>query len=189
MRLFATSSQTVGPFFCLGLNPLARNNLVPSGAAQEILTIRGRILEGDGLPVPDGVIEIWQANSRGEYDRAEISAPNAGTTQFTGFARIATDDGGSFHFTTVKPGQTPAPGGGLQAPHIAVLVFARGLMRHLVTRMYFPGEAANSNDPVLSLVPTKRRSTLIAKRSAGSSSALEWDIILQGKDETVFFET
>ncbi|HXZ13669.1 MAG TPA: protocatechuate 3,4-dioxygenase subunit alpha [Candidatus Sulfotelmatobacter sp.] len=188
MRLFATASQTVGPFFTIGLNPLARNNLVPSGAAGKLCTIRGRILDGDGVPVPDGMIETWQANAAGEYVRAEISAPSSRATEFTGFGRISTDERGAFQFTTILPGPIPAPGGGVQAPHIAVLVFARGLLRHLVTRIYFPDEPANAADPILKMVPPGRRSTLIARKISESSDILECDVVLQGEAETVFFE-
>ena len=105
---------------------------------------------------------------------------------FKGFGRIPTDARGAFRFSTIKPGRVPGPGGRLQAPHLVVSVFMRGLLKHLATRIYFPDEAGNAEDPILKLVPPARRSTLIARpRSRG---VLEWNIILQGKGETVFFD-
>lgn len=188
MRLLATASQTVGPYFWLGLSHLARNNLVPAGFTGEYWTIQGRMLDGDGVPVSDGMIEIWQADTAGNFPRAEISPSHSAVSEFAGFGRIPTDENGFFQFTTVKPGQTPAPQGGLQAPHLVVLVFSRGLLRNLLTRIYFPGEPANTADPILNLVPVERRSTLIARQLSENSRILEWNIRLQGEDETVFFE-
>jgi protocatechuate 3,4-dioxygenase alpha subunit len=140
------------------------------------VTIEGRVLDGDGQPVTDAVIEIWQADPHGHY---------AGTA-FHGFGRVATDAQGVFRFTTVKPGSVPGPGGALQAPHLLIAVFARGLLKQVVTRMYFPDEPGNAADPVLALVPADRRPTLIAR--ARGPGVLAWDIILQGRDETVCFD-
>jgi protocatechuate 3,4-dioxygenase alpha subunit len=146
------------------------------------------MLDGDGEPVPDGLIETWQANAQGRYAHPEDDQIKSLERGFMGFGRIMTDDNGGFRFTTIKPGPVPGPGGKTQAPHIAVSVFARGLEKRLVTRIYFPDEPANSRDFVLGLVESARRKTLIAKKVAGESAALEWNVILQGPGETVFFD-
>jgi len=159
-----TPSQTVGPFFGVGLPFEKGEQLAPPGAAG-VMRIEGQVLDGKGEPVPDALLEIWQPA--------------------TGFGRARTDSEGAFSFTTVKPGPVPAPDGGMQAPHFNVTVFARGLLRHLVTRMYFPDETeANAADPVLNLVEPARRETLIAKHCDG---VLHFDVRLQGERETVFF--
>ena len=159
-----TPSQTVGPFFGVGLPFEKGEQLAPPGAAG-VMRIEGQVLDGKGEPVPDALLEIWQPA--------------------TGFGRARTDSEGAFSFTTVKPGPVPAPDGGMQAPHFNVTVFARGLLRHLVTRMYFPDETeANGADPVLNLVEPARRETLIAKNCGG---VLHFDVRLQGERETVFF--
>jgi protocatechuate 3,4-dioxygenase alpha subunit len=137
--------------------------------------------------VNDGVVEIWQANAQGKYAHPEDAQDKPIDAQFRGFGRCLTDAEGRFRFATIKPGRVPGPGGALQAPHIAVTVFMRGLLRHLVTRVYFPDDAANAEDPVLKLVPAERRGTLIA-RAGSAKGALEWSIRLQGADETVFFD-
>jgi protocatechuate 3,4-dioxygenase alpha subunit len=142
----------------------------------ERVTIEGRVLDGDGQPVTDAIIEVWQADPHGRY---------AGTA-FHGFGRVATDAHGVFRFTTVKPGRIPGPDDSLQAPHLLIVVFARGLLKHLMTRMYFPGEPGNAADPVLALVPADRRPTVVAR--ARGAGVLAWDIVLQGQDETVFFD-
>ncbi len=105
---------------------------------------------------------------------------------FRGFGRVPTDAKGAFRFSTIKPGRVPGPGGRLQAPHLVVAVFMRGLLKHLATRIYFPDEPANAEDPILKLVPAPRRATLIAKHKA--KGVLEWNILLQGRNETVFFD-
>lgn len=188
MSLHATSSQTVGPFFLIGLGP----GFIPIVAGPEIpgehVVISGRVLDGDGQPVPDALIETWQADANGVYAAAEDSRANAVAEGFTGFGRVPTDAEGRFTLTTIKPGRVPGPGETLQAPHLVVLVFMRGLLRHLVTRLYFPDEPSNAEDPVLALVPAARRATLIAQRDAIKDGALNWDIHLQGEDETVFFD-
>jgi protocatechuate 3,4-dioxygenase, alpha subunit len=172
-----TPSQTVGPFFGVGLPYDGGQQVAPPGAAGAI-RIEGQVLDGKGEPIPDALVEIWQPDERGRY-RTE---PDDGVT---GFGRCRTDSKGVFTFVTVKPGRTRAPDGGVQAPHCNVTVFARGLLRHLVTRLYFPDEAeANTADPVLKLVDPSRRPTLIARDEAGT---LRFDIRLQGDRETVFF--
>ena len=159
-----TPSQTVGPFFGVGL-PFAKGEQLAPPGADDVMRIEGQVLDGKGEPVPDALLEIWQPA--------------------TGFGRARTDSEGAFSFTTVKPGPVPAPDGGMQAPHFNVTVFARGLLRHLVTRMYFPDETeANGADPVLNLVEPARRETLIATNCGG---VLHFDVRLQGERETVFF--
>lgn len=178
MSLQATTSQTVGPYLHIGLTWLIIEKLAAARVPGERVTIDGSIVDGEGKPVNDAAVEIWQADSRGRY----------GTKSFRGFGRSATDAQGKFHFQTIKPGRVPGPGGKLQAPHIAVNVFMRGQLKQLVTRIYFPGDPANNADPVLHLVPAERRATLIAKKKAGKSGVLEWNMVLQGRDETVFFD-
>jgi protocatechuate 3,4-dioxygenase alpha subunit len=177
-----TASQTVGPFFHLGVAYLTRDNLVPEGLAGEQITLRGRVLDGDGNAVPDALVEIWQADSAGQY--------HSPASRFQGFGRVETGANGEFSFTTIKPGPVPAPEGSFQAPHIVVTLFARGLLKQLQTRVYFPDEPGNSGDAILKLVPPARRSTLIAARSAasGADHVLEWNIVMQGPGETVFFD-
>jgi protocatechuate 3,4-dioxygenase alpha subunit len=182
-----SASQTVGPFFSIGLEHLNRNDLVVTGIPGTVVTIRGQILDGDRQPVPDAQLEIWQADAEGNYSEDKCEAAGQGPVKFTGFARIFTDTPGRFGFRTIKPGTVRGVSGEVQAPHIAVLVFMRGLLKPLYTRIYFPGEAANDSDAVLSLVPVDRKGTLIAKGSKKNDS-FEWNVLLQGSDETVFFE-
>jgi protocatechuate 3,4-dioxygenase, alpha subunit len=192
-----TASQTVGPFFHLGMAHLERENFVAQGIAGERVTIRGQVLDGDGNAVPDAVLEIWQADSSGRYV-SEIFPQNSATPRFLGFGRIETDDKGEFSFTTIKPGRVASPDGSLQAPHIVVTLFARGLLKPLRTRLYFPDEPGNADDPVLKLVQQERRSTLMATRSGqrGAKNVTEnapaqifdWKIVMQGDGETVFFD-
>jgi protocatechuate 3,4-dioxygenase alpha subunit len=178
MSLQATTSQTVGPYLHIGLTWLIIENLAPAGVAGERISIEGKVIDGDGKPVNDALVEIWQASADGKY----------GQKGFRGFGRSATDDKGVFRFQTIRPGRVPGPGGRLQAPHIAAIIFMRGQLKQLVSRIYFPDNPANAEDPVLALVPAERRSTLIAKNVAGEAGALEWNVILQGRDETVFFD-
>ncbi len=188
MSLQATTWQTVGPFFSIGLTRLKQDNLAGPGVSGERVTIEGRVLDGDGKPVPDALIELWQANAHGKYAHPDDEQDKPLEAGFTGYGRIPTDDNGKFHFTTIKPGQVPGPDGKLQAPHIAVSVLARGLLRRLVARIYFPDEGANASDFVLNLVEPARRGTLIAKKVSGQAGTLEWNVILQGPGETVFFD-
>src|SRR5262245_33734006 len=183
-----TVSQTVGPFFSLGLCPRTLNNLVPARLSEsaEIVTIRGRVLDGDGQGVPDAVLEIWRADTSGNYAAAESDCDAGGVP--SGFARIPTNGRGEFEFKTLKPGSIAGTADKTPAPHLAVLIFMRGLLRHLVTRIYFPQEPANENDAVLKAIPTERRSTLTAAQSGTNDHELQWNVYLQGDRETVFFE-
>ena len=196
-----TPSQTVGPFFAYGLTPKGRcqwdpnghyswketigDNLITPDATGQKIRIEGQIVDGDGVPINDAMIEIWQADAQGRYasPRDSRARPN---TQFKGFGRSATDKNGMFGFATVKPGAVPGPKGATQAPHIVIAIYSRGMLRQVYTRLYFADEAAaNEADPVLKLVPTDRRGTLIAKKQG---DAYRFDIRMQGENETVFFE-
>lgn len=189
MKLRATSSQTVGPFFAGALLRDDMTDLAREAARGERISIQGRVLDGEGDPVPDAMIEIWQANADGRYNHPEDTHEARLDPGFRGFGRSGTGADGSFRFITIKPGAVPGADGKLQAPHIAVIVFARGLLTHLYTRIYFPGEALNDGDEWLNAVPAERRPTLIAREaSPGSAVAFQFDIILQGPDETVFFD-
>jgi protocatechuate 3,4-dioxygenase alpha subunit len=181
-----TPSQTVGPFLHIGLSWPAGHLVVPEGTAGAI-RIGGTVYDGAGDPVADGLVEIWQADIAGRFDHPDDprGAVALSPEGFLGFGRCPTDAHGRYEFLTVRPGALPAPGGGLEAPHIDVSVFARGLIDRVLTRMYFPDEAdKNRADPVLSAVDEARRATLIA---VPAGNDLVFDIHLQGENETVFF--
>jgi protocatechuate 3,4-dioxygenase alpha subunit len=199
-----TPSQTVGPYFAYGLTPNNRcqwdpnghyswkntvdGNLITPDVSGEKIHIEGVVLDGDGLPIEDAMIEIWQADSQGRYahPRDNRALPNA---KFKGFGRSATDKQGVYAFDTIIPGAVPGPGGKPQAPHIVFCVYSRGMLRQIYTRMYFPDQAANAADTVLGLVPTDRKATLIAKKeSRGGQTVYRFDIRVQGDNETVFFD-
>jgi protocatechuate 3,4-dioxygenase, alpha subunit len=186
LTLRATTSQTVGPFFRIGLDHLLCVDLAGPEVAGQRVVVEGRVLDGDGAPVPDAIIEIWQANVHGKYNHPDDPQNKPIEPGFKGYGRTATDDNGRFCFRTIKPGPVPGPRGTVQAPHLAVSVFMRGLLKRLVTRVYFPGDRDQSQDPILTLVDPQRRATLIAREDA--SGSLRWDIILQGAQETVFFD-
>ena len=186
MSLRATTSQTIGPFLRIGLEWMVIEDLAPPGVVGERVAIAGRVLDGDGKPVNDAAVELWQANSHGRYASPEDAQDKPLEPGFRGYGRSLTNDAGEFRFRTVKPGRVPGPQGKMQAPHLNVTIFMRGLLKQLVTRVYFPDDPANADDPVLALVPAARRSTLIARRT--SEGALEWSVTLQGRDETVFFD-
>ena len=186
MSLFASGSQTVGPYLHIGLTWLNTSRIAGPGIKGERVTIQGRLLDGDGVGVSDGLVEIWQANAEGKYAHPEDPQKKALEKGFRGFGRIPTDAKGGFKFTTIKPGPVPGPGGKPQAPHLNVTVFMRGLLKQLSTRIYFPGDPAIAQDPILKLVPAARRGSLLARRKA--KGLLEWNIVLQGRDETVFFD-
>lgn len=185
-----TSSQTVGPFFhpCLLRTGAECHTLVVPDAAGERIRIEGRVLDGDGLPIPDAMIEIWQANAAGRYHHPADGRDLPLDPSFTGFGRSGTDADGAYWFETIKPGRVPFDRERQQAPHICVAVFARGMLNHAYTRLYFADEPANADDPVLQLVPAARQATLLARRAAADGAAVyHFEIVLQGADETVFF--
>jgi protocatechuate 3,4-dioxygenase alpha subunit len=186
MSLLTTPSQTVGPYLKIGFLPLVIDAIAPAGVPGERVTVRGRMSDGEGKLINDGVLEIWQADAQGKYAHPEHGQKAIAANAFRGFGRILTDDSGAFEFTTIKPGPVAGPDGKQQAPHLVVTVFMRGMLRHLITRMYFPDEALNETDAVLQQVPVDRRRTLVA--AAAGKSILEWNVVSQGPTETVFFD-
>ncbi len=176
----STPSQTVGPFFDFAL-PYERGERLVSPGDPDAIRIVGAVIDGDGQPVDDAIVEIWQANRHGRYRHPEDTREELPLEDgFNGFGRCATDAEGRFEFVTVKPGAADG-----QAPHIGVCVLARGLLRHLYTRLYFPDEAeANAVDPLLSSLPPDRVATLVAEPVGAGE--LRFDIRLQGEGETVF---
>ena len=185
-----TSSQTVGPFFAPALlrEDAIRNVLTQPETAGERIRIEGRVLDGDGEPVPDAMVEIWQANAYGRYNHSADQGPAQLDATFLGFGRSGTAENGSYWFETIKPGRVPFYHEQFQAPHICVTVFARGLLNHLVTRLYFEDEQTNAEDPILQCVPDERRSTLLARRETLEGIIVyRFDIVMQGAGETAFF--
>lgn len=181
-----TPSQTIGPFFHYALPYAAGPDLAAAGVEGERITLEGRVFDGEGAAVQDALIEIWQADAKGRYRHPD----DDGTPRndgFGGFGRTPTDENGRYRFFTIKPGPVPGPNGETQAPHVNLSVFARGVLKRLVTRLYFDDEDRNGADPILSLVPEARRPTLIARR-AGDGPAYVFDIVLRGENETVFFD-
>ena len=185
-----TSSQTVGPFFAPALlrEDALRNVLTQPETSGERIRIEGRVLDGDGLPVPDAMIEIWQANAHGRFNHSTDQGPPHLEQTFLGFGRSGTAEDGGYWFETIKPGRVPFYHEQLQAPHICVTVFARGLLNHLVTRLYFEDEQTNAEDPILLCVPDERRPTLLARRENREGMIVyRFDIVMQGAGETAFF--
>jgi protocatechuate 3,4-dioxygenase alpha subunit len=186
-----TPSQTVGPFFGLGLgrNGQPTNVMVNASTEGERIRIEGYVFDGARQPVDDALIEIWQANAHGRYRHPLDSGPAPLDPNFLGFGRCPTDANGAFSFETVKPGAIARDAGRLQAPHISVTVFARGMLVHAFTRIYFGGDPLDA-DPVLAMVDASRRDTLVAERLLMSDGPVRyrWDIHLQGARETVFFD-
>jgi protocatechuate 3,4-dioxygenase alpha subunit len=164
----------------------AARDVVALAVDEKPISLEGRVVDADGKPVNDAAVEIWQANSQGKYASPEDTQAQPVEKAFRGYGRSLTDDAGAFRFRTIKPGRVPGPEGKLQAPHLTVTIFMRGLLKQLQTRIYFPDDPANADDPVLNLVPAERRATLVAKKRA--DGALEWNVVLQGKNETVFFD-
>ena len=190
-KLGITASQTVGPFLTIALKADGQEYIVPE-TAEGALKLSGRVYDGEGQVVPDAVIEIWQANIFGKYDHPEDTSDFEIINDFSGFGRSCTDKDGHFFFITLKPGRVPGRGNTLQAPHVSVNVFARGMLKQQVTRIYFSDEVkANTEDSILNSIDDDyARNTLIAQRKEGNDGILEYtfDIHLQGKMETVFFD-
>ena len=179
-----TPSQTVGPYLSLVLPWPDGPEIVPAGT-EGAVTVAGRLTDGAGAPVPDGLIEIWQADPAGRFAHPDDPRGPAGPGGFRGFGRCPTGPDGTFAFRTLPPGPLPDGDGGIEAPHLDVSVFARGLLHRLVTRMYFPDDPANADDPVLAGLTAEERRALTATRQADGT--LRFDIRLQGEAETPFF--
>ncbi len=189
MRFPLTPSQTVGPYLHIGLDWLNTTELAGPGVSGERIVLTGQVLDANGQPVPDGLIEIWQANAHGKYAHPDDARALPSEQGFSGFGRCPTDADGRFRFTTIKPGSVPGADGRPQAPHIMVNVFARGLLKQLSTRIYFFGDN-HDTDFVLQQVPAERRATLMARSTATDASVFVRDIVLGGgsDNETVFFD-
>jgi protocatechuate 3,4-dioxygenase alpha subunit len=189
-----TPSQTVGPFLHVGLAPapfgfreMFSPTVADAGVAGTHIRIEGRVFDGEGTPLPDAMVEIWQADSEGRYAHPADGRPLA-SNSFRGFGRCPTAKDGGYQFATVIPGPVPGPDGKTQAPHINVGVFSRGILKRLFTRIYFAGNPANAADPILALVPAGRRDTLIAQPDPAKPGVYRFDIRIQGDNETVFFD-
>jgi protocatechuate 3,4-dioxygenase beta subunit len=186
-----TLSDTTGPAYGRGTVGELDDDLTRQHSGEplgERIIVKGRVLDGDGRPVRNSLVEIWQANRAGRYNHPADNREDLSLDEdFSGFGRSGTDAIGAFSFLTLKPGPVPGPGGEVQAPHVMVSVFARGLLKRLVTHIYFPDEQeANAIDPVLSSIEDQElRRTLIAR---DEGDALRFDIHLQGEGQTAFFE-
>ena len=184
-----TPNQTIGPYFHMGIPRGVENVLVSEHTQGERIYITGQVFDGEGKPVPDALVEIWQADAGGHFDHPADAERSKADPHFHGFGRCDTIKDGCFSFRTVKPGALAGPDGKLQAPHVDVRIFSRGMLIHAVTRLYFGGEAANETDAVLNSVDAARRPTLIASlERSGELPTYRFDIHLQGDRETVFFE-
>lgn len=188
MDLTPTPSQTAGPFFHLGFSRTFDGRIATPDAKGEHLRLICRVLDGDGTPLPDAMIELWQANSEGKYHCTDDPQAKSLDPGLRGFGRLATIEDGTCTFETIKPGRVPGPQDTLQAPHFNVSVFARGILKRLATRIYFSGDPTNPEDPVLALVPTNRRETLMAQSDTARPGTWRFDIHLCGDRETVFFD-
>lgn len=189
MPLVPTASQTAGPFFHLGCT---RTHSVACLATHEAkgerVWLHCRVLDGDSVPVPDAMLELWQANSDGKYLHPDDTQDKPADPGCSGFGRLATDEQGNCVFETVRPGGVPGPDDTMQAPHINVSVFARGIQKRLATRIYFSGDPANASDRALKLVPEERRATLMAQPDSQKLGSWNFTIRLCGEGETVFFD-
>ena len=187
--LIPTGSQTVGPFFHLGCSnpfsvPVIAGPLVKGEHIKFICTL----YDAEGTLLPDAMIEIWQANSEGKYNHPEDDQEKEIDQGFRGFGRMASDKSGCCGFETIKPGRVPGWNDKLQAPHLEISVFARGVLKRLVTRAYFAGDPANDDDPLLALVPADRRDTLLAQLDPAHPGTWRFPIYLSGEKETVFLD-
>jgi protocatechuate 3,4-dioxygenase, alpha subunit len=189
MNLVPMPSQTVGPYFQIGLSgnrAIAR--IAAPGVTGERIKLTCTVFDGEGKTFGDAMIEIWQANAEGKYNHPDDTQAKPVDPAFVGFGRLVTNAEGKCAFETIKPGRVPGPSNNLQAPHLSVSVFARGLLRRLPTRVYFAGDPTNEHDPILALVPEERRNTLMAQPIPGERDAWRFDIHLCGQHETVFFD-
>jgi protocatechuate 3,4-dioxygenase alpha subunit len=183
VELIATPSQTVGPFFHVAFTPQPAGGMAKAFGDGERIQLRIVVTDGDDRPVDDAVLELWHTSTG-----ADASVQGGNSQPTAGFGRIPTNGDGACQVDTVRPGRTADSRGKLQAPHISVCLFARGLLRQLHTRIYFTGDPALADDPVLALVAEDRRSTLLAHRDAGDAGSWVFHVRLQGPHETVFFD-
>jgi len=180
---------TVGPYFSVTVTDAnCVRAIAPADAKGEHLKLLCSVFDRDGKCVPDTLIEIWQANADGKYNHPDDRQAKTIDATFRGFGRQITDENGACEFETIKPGRVPGRGKSLQAPHLEVGVFTRGVLKHLATRIYFSDDAANGECPVLALVPKARRATLMAQPVAGHPGTWRHEIHLSGQRETVFFD-
>ena len=186
--LVPTPSQTVGPFFAIELTTENHCTKQVAGlqAKGERVWITFRVLDGDGAPVDDAMLEIWQADTNGKYNHPDDQQPKPLDPGWIGFGRLATGEDGSCVLETIRPGRVGRAT--LPAPHLTVAVFARGMLKQLYTRVYFAGDAANEEDPILQLIPPERRNTLMAQADPDRPGYWSFDVRLQGDQETVFFD-
>jgi protocatechuate 3,4-dioxygenase alpha subunit len=191
MSLQMSSSQTIGPYLHIGTDWLITTEMAGAEVEGERIVIEGRVYDGNGAPVTDALVELWQADAQGRYASPADGRQASGVSRFRGFGRTPTDPSGHFRFSTIKPGRVPGPGDSMQAPHIAVTIFARGLLKHLITRIYFPDGEGHADDALLNAVPAGRRATLIAQPGTRPGS-YQFDIVLQegpgGRPDTVFLD-
>ena len=185
-----TPSQTVGPFFHYGLIMGGENVMVTDDTHGERIRVEGIVHDGEGAVLPDAMIEVWQANSHGRYAHPDDTQDKPLDPGFKGYGRVPTDADGRFWFDTIKPGAVPGPGNTLQAPHVNLTIFGRGMLIHQVTRFYFEDEATNATDPVLTAIedPARRAGLVARKAQKAGRTVYHLDIYLQGEKETVFFQ-
>jgi len=190
MDLVPTPSQTAGPYFHLGLTRTRSVSCIAGPNTKgERLRILCRVLDGNGDPVPDAMIEVWQANAEGKYKHPDDPQDKTEDSEFSGFGRMETDKNGTCIFETIKPGRVPANDDStMQASHLNVSIFGRGILKRLSTRIYFAGDSTNDLDPILALVPDERRYTLFAQPDPQGNGDWLFDLHLCGRDETVFFD-
>ena len=181
-----TPSQTIGPFYFGTIIKAYHHQLAPPGVAGDRIELALTLYDGAGAIVPDGLFEVWQANSHGRYNHPEDRRNLPLDAGFDGYGRASTDTAGCARFSSVKPGGVPWPQGGMQAPHINLSIFARGLLNRVATRLYFDGDPANADDPVLKMIDPARRATLLATQEPAGTWRLP--IHLGGPKETVFFD-
>lgn len=189
MSLETTPIQTVGPYFTLGMMPEGVNVLTQPGTEGERVRIEGNVFDGDGDPLFNVLLEIWQANSHGRYNHPLDQRPLPLDPAFIGFGRASTDSSGHYWFQTIKPGPVPYEGDEMQAPHIVVLVHASGVAYPLLTRLYFADDPHNGSDPLLQRLSENRRQTLIARREERDGETVyRFDIVLRGQAEDLVLE-
>ena len=189
MDFIPSSAQTIGPFFHVYFDQkTTAGPMVRQGAKGERIRIACRVLDGQEAPVSDALVELWQADSAGIYDHPNDTHRSEADSAVLGFARLPTNDEGACQIETVKPGRVSAEDGAAQAPHINAVIFGRGILKGLRTRIYFAGDPANQEDPVLALVPPERRDTLMAHQDPREHDLWRIDFRLCGDAETVFFD-